>query len=136
MSYIVSLTSLSGMVIWVLSATLRDFSSVQRIKEYTDYDKHERDWDKPEPGSKLWPRSGKIEAKNVCMRYREGLPLVLNGLSFSIKSCQKVGVVGRTGSGKSSLLLTILRIVELETTVGDDQDHRGGSIEIDEQNIS
>jgi hypothetical protein len=37
MSYIVGLTSLSGMLIWVLSATMRDFSSVQRIKEYVDY---------------------------------------------------------------------------------------------------
>ena len=137
MSYIVGLTSLSGMVIWVLSASLRDFSSVQRIKEYTDYNKHEKDWEKPEPANKLWPLSGKIEAKNVRMRYREGLPLVLNGLTFSIKSCEKVGVVGRTGSGKSSLLLSILRIVEIETNTNEEGVlNPEGFIEIDGQRIS
>jgi ATP-binding cassette subfamily C (CFTR/MRP) protein 1 len=55
--------------------------------------------------------------KNVHMRYREGLPLVLKGVNLSIKARDKVGVVGRTGAGKSSLLTVFLRLVELESGI-------------------
>ena len=55
-----------------------------------------------------------IEFKNVSAKYREGLPLVLKDLSFSIEAGQKVGIVGRTGAGKSSVTLTLFRIIELD----------------------
>lgn len=113
MSYIVGLTSLSGQLIWVMSSTLRDFSSVQRVKEYIEYDKHERDWDSPAPKNKNWPSQGRIKGENIKVRYRKGLPLVLRGLTFNIEPNQKIGIVGRTGSGKSTLLLSILRIIEM-----------------------
>ena len=51
-----------------------------------------------------WPDFGSIEFTDVKLRYREELPLVLHGVSFHILPGQKVGVVGRTGSGKSSLI--------------------------------
>ncbi|KAL7550680.1 hypothetical protein ACHAWF_013900 [Thalassiosira exigua] len=59
-----------------------------------------------------WPESGAVTLKNLQMRYRSETPLVLKGLSISIKSGQRIGVVGRTGSGKSSMLLVLMRIVE------------------------
>ena len=64
--------------------------------------------------SKEWPHKGKIEMRNCELRYREGLPLVLKGVNVSIKAGEKIGVVGRTGAGKSSLVIAFLRIVELE----------------------
>jgi ABC-type multidrug transport system fused ATPase/permease subunit len=60
----------------------------------------------------LWPQQGSIVFKDVSMRYRPGLPNVFHGISLSIKGGEKIGVVGRTGAGKSSLALTLLRIVE------------------------
>ena len=48
------------------------------------------------------------------MRYREGLPLILNNVNFEILSKEKIGVVGRTGSGKSTLMLTLTRLIEIE----------------------
>jgi ABC-type multidrug transport system fused ATPase/permease subunit len=59
-----------------------------------------------------WPAHGAIEFRNVSMRYRPGLPTVLHGISMSIKGGEKIGIVGRTGAGKSSITLALLRIVE------------------------
>ncbi|KAJ1439399.1 pdr transporter [Ochromonadaceae sp. CCMP2298] len=77
-------------------------------------------------GGGTWPSLGAIEMRGVAMRYREGLPLVLRGLSLAVAGREKVGIVGRTGAGKSSLLTALLRLVELES----------GEILIDGVNIS
>lgn len=61
---------------------------------------------------KDWPSTGAITLNNLKMRYRSDTPLVLKGLSVAIAGGERIGVVGRTGSGKSSLLLTLLRLVE------------------------
>ncbi|KAF1745089.1 LOW QUALITY PROTEIN: hypothetical protein MXB_2975 [Myxobolus squamalis] len=59
-----------------------------------------------------WPNEGSISFIDYSCCYRNHLPNVLNSLNFSIKSKEKIGIVGRTGSGKSSLLLSIFRMVE------------------------
>ncbi|KAG7359453.1 multidrug transporter membrane ATP-binding component [Nitzschia inconspicua] len=64
---------------------------------------------------KDWPEKGVLEFDNVSLRYREGLPLALNGLSFKISSGQTCGVVGRTGAGKSSITVALFRLVEIES---------------------
>jgi ABC-type multidrug transport system fused ATPase/permease subunit len=64
---------------------------------------------------KNWPEHGCLEFDNVCMRYREGLPLSLNGLSFKIPAGKRCGIVGRTGAGKSSLTAALFRLVEIES---------------------
>ena len=69
-----------------------------------------------------WPWKGDIVFKDVSMRYNPVSPLVLKNVSISVPRGSSLGVVGRTGSGKSSLLLTLFRLVEIE---------KGGSIEID-----
>lgn len=71
-----------------------------------------------------WPTQGGIDLNNLVMRYREGTPVVIKGLTVSIKGGERVGVVGRTGSGKSSLLLCLLRIVEPELTCENASDYQ------------
>ncbi|KAK1686480.1 hypothetical protein QYE76_047328 [Lolium multiflorum] len=66
---------------------------------------------RPPPG---WPSSGIIKFEDVVLRYRPELPPVLHGISFIINGSEKVGIVGRTGAGKSSMLNALFRIVELE----------------------
>jgi len=73
-----------------------------------------------------WPRYGAITFSNVKMRYRPNLPLVLKGISFDIESKEKIGIVGRTGSGKSSLGVCLFRLAELNS----------GLIKIDGVNIA
>jgi len=80
----------------------------------------------PDDPEKGWLASGRIEFKDVVMSYREGLPPVLNGVNFVIEGGKKVGVVGRTGAGKSSLIVALYRFAELSS----------GYITVDHRNIS
>ena len=61
-----------------------------------------------------WPKYGGLVIKDLHMRYRPGLPLVLRGVNMTIQPKEKIGIVGRTGSGKSSIVQALFRIVESE----------------------
>jgi len=65
--------------------------------------------------SPSWPRTGDVTLRNVVARYRPELPLVLHGVTLTIKGGERVGIVGRTGCGKSSLMMVLMRMVELES---------------------
>jgi ATP-binding cassette subfamily C (CFTR/MRP) protein 1 len=73
-----------------------------------------------------WPEHGEIVFDNVEMRYRDGLPLVLKGLSMHVRAGERIGVVGRTGAGKSSIMSALFRLQELSS----------GSIVVDGLDIS
>jgi len=88
--------------------------SVERIKTYSGIEQEAPHKLPGDPGGG-WPHSGGIRFENVCMRYRTGLPLVLKGLTLSINAGEKIGIVGRTGAGKSSLVTAILRLVEIDS---------------------
>lgn len=88
--------------------------AVERVKQYEDI-KHEAPWYMPEDDllvPKNWPHRGEIAFEDFRVRYHEGLEPVLNDVTFNVKSCEKVGIVGRTGAGKSSLTLSLFRIIE------------------------
>lgn len=93
-------------------------NAVERVVAYSRGDvvtpeaPHEIEDRKPDPS---WPQKGAIEFKDIKMSYRPGLPMVLKGISIDVKGGEKVGVVGRTGAGKSSLMLALFRIVELNS---------------------
>jgi len=89
--------------------------SVERIEQYGNL-KIEAPHKLPsdEELNENWPENGKIEFKEIKLRYRPGLPLVLKGLDLTIPGRSKVGVVGRTGAGKSTLMTALLRLVELD----------------------
>lgn len=99
--------------------------AVERIKEYGET-KQEAAWENNSVLPAQWPEQGRISFKDFQVRYREGLDLVLDKISFDVKGGEKVGIVGRTGAGKSSLTLSLFRIIE----------SAGGSIIIDGQEIS
>ena len=61
-----------------------------------------------------WPSEGVVSLKNVVMKYQPHLPKALKGISFTTRASEKVGIVGRTGSGKSSIFQCLYRLIELE----------------------
>lgn len=85
---------------------------VERIKEYIDLPR-EAHYKLPEnTPSDSWPEKGVISFNDYSTRYRPELDLVLKNISLDIKSTEKVGIVGRTGAGKSSLTLALFRLIE------------------------
>ncbi|XP_018418340.1 PREDICTED: multidrug resistance-associated protein 5-like [Nanorana parkeri] len=122
MSYAVQLTGLFQFTVRLVTETEARFTSVERINYYIKNLEPEETCLAPKKSTpKEWPQEGEIKFENVEMRYRDNLPLVLKNISFSIKPQEKIGIVGRTGSGKSSLAITLFRLVELS----------GGSVSID-----
>ncbi|XP_054453081.1 ATP-binding cassette sub-family C member 5 [Anoplopoma fimbria] len=123
LSYAVQLTGLFQFTVRLLTETEARFTSVERINHYIKCLESEAPRQSPEADAPApsWPEQGNITFQDVEMRYRDDLPLVLKNLSFTILPEETIGIVGRTGSGKSSLGVALFRLVELT----------GGSIVID-----
>ena len=89
-----------------------NFVALERIMEYTN-NRQEDSWNKDVDRTlEKWPSHGAIDFIDYSTRYREGLDLVLKDINMSVKSGEKVGICGRTGAGKSSLTLSLFRIIE------------------------
>lgn len=100
---------------WIVRMTVdieSNIVSVERVIEYAELPQEAAEIIEEKRPSTNWPFSGEIEFKNYSTRYRPELDLVLKDISLSIKNKEKIGIVGRTGAGKSSLTLAIFRIIE------------------------
>ena len=129
LTYAIQITGLLNLVVRISSLAENSFNSVERVIEYSTTPVERSDDSTPAKQEELtaakWPSQGVITFKDVVARYRKDLEPVLNSLSFEIGKSEKVGIVGRTGAGKSSLFLTLFRIIERDS----------GSIMIDGQDI-
>ncbi|XP_073750488.1 ATP-binding cassette sub-family C member 4 isoform X3 [Callorhinus ursinus] len=108
--------TLMGMFQWCVrqSAEVENMMiSVERVMEYTDLEK-EAPWEYQNRPPPSWPQEGTIVFDNVNFSYSLDGPLVLKHLTALIKSREKVGIVGRTGAGKSSLISALFRLSEPE----------------------
>ncbi|KAG2129053.1 ABC protein [Suillus bovinus] len=129
LTYALSLLQMWGMLTRETADVENYMNAVERLSQYVAGDTipqeapYEIEERKP-PAQ--WPEHGAVEFNDVKMAYRPGLPDVLRGISIKIRGGEKIGIVGRTGAGKSSLMLALFRIVEVS----------GGSITIDGVDIS
>lgn len=114
LTWVISLGTTLNLNFFPIKKFVEGLTNLQRVFEYIDWEEQEPEPSAPVPVLERWPRSGQLIVENLAMRYRKSLPMVLKGISFEVKSGEKVGIVGRTGSGKSSLILGLLRIVEPE----------------------
>uniref|UniRef100_A0A4W4HCM0 ABC-type glutathione-S-conjugate transporter n=1 Tax=Electrophorus electricus TaxID=8005 RepID=A0A4W4HCM0_ELEEL len=105
----------TGILSWIVRSWTdveNNIVSVERVKEYADTPK-EAEWALEDSSlSPSWPQAGTIEFRDYGLQYRKGLELALKGISLHVHEREKIGIVGRTGAGKSSLALGIFRILE------------------------
>jgi ATP-binding cassette subfamily C (CFTR/MRP) protein 4 len=121
---------LAGLLQWMVRQTAEvenNMTSAERVFAYTRLEQEPPTVDEggalPPPN---WPSNGSIKYSNVDVVYRKGLPRVLKDLSFEIPGGTSCGIVGRTGSGKSSLMLSLFRLIPVT----------GGCISIDDVDIN
>uniref|UniRef100_A0A915IZK5 ABC-type glutathione-S-conjugate transporter n=1 Tax=Romanomermis culicivorax TaxID=13658 RepID=A0A915IZK5_ROMCU len=110
-SYALAVTQTLNWAVRMTSDLETNIVSVERIKEYSEI-QTEAKWISNVRPVKEWPQNGTFTFENLCLRYKRDLDLVLKHLSLTIEGGQKIGIVGRTGAGKSSLTLALFRILE------------------------
>uniref|UniRef100_A0A5F8GB70 Multidrug resistance-associated protein 1 n=1 Tax=Monodelphis domestica TaxID=13616 RepID=A0A5F8GB70_MONDO len=125
-SYSLQVTTYLNWLVRMSSEMETNIVAVERLKEYSETEK-EAPWCIEEAAPPTnWPQQGRVEFRDFSLRYREDLDLVLKHVNVTIEGGEKVGIVGRTGAGKSSLTLGLFRINE----------SAGGEIIIDGINIA
>ncbi|XP_047488964.1 multidrug resistance-associated protein 1-like isoform X5 [Penaeus chinensis] len=125
-SYALSVTQTLNWLVRMTSDVETNIVAVERIKEYTETTQ-EAEWEIPaKKPQKDWPERGVVKFNKYSTRYREGLDLVVKDIDCEVSGGEKIGIVGRTGAGKSSLTLALFRIIEAA----------GGNITIDDVDIS
>ncbi|NXM06487.1 MRP3 protein, partial [Tyrannus savana] len=111
-SYALQVTLSLNWMVRMTSELETNIVAVERIKEYSETET-EAPWiieGKSPPED--WPSKGELEFVNYSVRYRKGLDLVLKGINLQVHGGEKIGIVGRTGAGKSSMTLCLFRILE------------------------
>lgn len=105
-----------GIIMAILIRIIGELENLMtRSQRCVEYAEMETEDELVKPGdSENWPKTPEIVFNNVVMRYREGLEPVLKGISFNIKPGEKVGIIGRTGAGKSSIIQAIFRLIEVD----------------------
>lgn len=125
LSYMISIMGMFQFAVRQMAEVENDMNNTERIHHYGTGLEEEAPLHVGQVPPE-WPQRGNIVLDHVQLRYRAGLPLVLKDISIDIKGGERLGVVGRTGAGKSSIMQALFRLVELS----------GGSITIDGLNIS
>ncbi|KAK3327224.1 P-loop containing nucleoside triphosphate hydrolase protein [Cercophora scortea] len=125
LSYILGIVQMIQFTVRQLAEVENGMNAVERLQYYGSELEEEAPLKTIEV-RKSWPEKGEIIFNDVQMRYRAGLPLVLQGLNMHVRGGERIGIVGRTGAGKSSIMSALFRLVELS----------GGSITIDGLDIS
>jgi ABC-type multidrug transport system fused ATPase/permease subunit len=127
LSYIISIQQAFSWLVRQSAEVENNMNSVERIIHYATQIEQEAAYEfKSIEPAEEWPRTGAIEVKDMVFRYRPELPPVIKGISMNIRGGEKIGIVGRTGAGKSTIMTALYRIVELAS----------GTISIDGIDIS
>ncbi|KAI0376643.1 P-loop containing nucleoside triphosphate hydrolase protein [Hypomontagnella monticulosa] len=108
----------SDYILWLVrlyATNEQNMNSVERVKEYLDVEQEAPPINEKNRPPQNWPAHGSVEFIGYSTRYRKELDPVLKNVTFKIQPREKVGIVGRTGAGKSSLTLAIFRALEAES---------------------
>lgn len=116
-SYMLTIQASFGWAVRQSAEVENNMNGVERIVYYAREVEQEapHDLGPGEPDSSTWPSLGEIKVQDAVVRYRPELPPVLNGLSLNIRGGEHVGIVGRTGAGKSTVTQALFRMMELSS---------------------
>jgi ATP-binding cassette subfamily C (CFTR/MRP) protein 1 len=112
MSYALQITQALNWLVRLSVEVETNIVSVERVLEYAQLPSEADEVihsNRPQP---TWPAKGTVHFNDYSVRYRPGLELVLKNISLDFRAREKIGVVGRTGAGKSSLTLSLFRVIE------------------------
>mmetsp|Transcript_6250 Transcript_6250/g.18862 ORF Transcript_6250/g.18862 Transcript_6250/m.18862 type:complete len:1282 (+) Transcript_6250:91-3936(+) len=126
LTYALQVTQTLSWMVRMSTDTETQMNSVERVRYYAQLPPEAPVKLENDPKPEEWPTQGEIEFKDVVMRYRKDIEPALQHVGFKIKAREKIGVVGRTGAGKTSLAQALFRMIEIEH----------GSISIDGRDIS
>ncbi|PLN82694.1 P-loop containing nucleoside triphosphate hydrolase protein [Aspergillus taichungensis] len=125
LSYMLTISQLMTFGVRMFAGLDNELNSVERIEHYANHLEQEAPLHQaPIPAN--WPEKGRIVFSDVQMRYRPNLPLILKGVTMAVRGGERIGIVGRTGAGKSSIMTALFRLTELS----------GGHISIDDIDIA
>uniref|UniRef100_A0A8C2FIF7 Uncharacterized protein n=1 Tax=Cyprinus carpio TaxID=7962 RepID=A0A8C2FIF7_CYPCA len=110
-SYALNVTQTLNWLVRMTSELETNIVAVERVREYAEI-KNEAPWITSNRPPDDWPTAGNIHFENYKVRYRPELELILHGITCDIQRTEKIGIVGRTGAGKSSLTNCLFRIIE------------------------
>lgn len=116
-------------ILWMIrlyASMEMNLNSIERIQEYMNTPKEAPDVIEGSRPPANWPSRGEIEVENLSLRYAPELPLVIKDVTFKVDACSKIGIVGRTGAGKSTIITAFFRFLEADS----------GRIKIDGVDIS
>lgn len=119
LSYMLSTVQLMQETVHVFADVENEMNSTERLYHYAN----DLEQESTPPGPQLrptWPETAAVKFSDVHMRYRQNLPLVLNGLCFDVQPGHHVGIIGRTGAGKSSIISAIFRLMNIQGTISID----------------
>ncbi|WWD20530.1 hypothetical protein CI109_105006 [Kwoniella shandongensis] len=125
-SYTIAAASLFSNLVSLYAQVELEMNNAERIIHYTSLPLEPPSIRSTDPPPSSWPSEGDISFHNLSLRYSSTSPYVLKNLNFSIRGGEKVGVVGRTGAGKSSLIAAIMKMSEIEGEIRVDELDLGG----------
>jgi ABC-type multidrug transport system fused ATPase/permease subunit len=111
-TYGLNLNMLQAWVVWSMCTLENKIISVERILQYISIPEEPPLSISEDKLARNWPSEGEIQLQNLHVKYAPQLPFVLKGLTVTFPGGLKTGIVGRTGSGKSTLIQALLRIVD------------------------
>ncbi|CCC69583.1 hypothetical protein NCAS_0C05930 [Naumovozyma castellii] len=126
LTYAISFTEGALWLVRFYADVEMNMNSVERLKEYMEIEQEPYDEYKDTLLHDEWPSNGKIEVKDLSLRYAPNLPKVIKNVSFVVEPKTKIGIVGRTGAGKSTIITAMFRFLNPES----------GYIKIDDVNIA
>jgi ABC-type multidrug transport system fused ATPase/permease subunit len=109
LTYALLVTGALNWAVRMVSELESSMNAIERVNHYSETQSEK--WEGQSPHA-AWPSAGNIEFRQLTLRYRPELPPVLERVSLHIKAGESIGIVGRTGAGKSTLMQTLFRIVE------------------------